>query len=188
VQDDEREQRGVQALEVLPALGHAYERSEPGPVVTQRDSVVVGFEAGSAPGHVKKGGVLLSLGPIEPSGNRVEVETSLWINGLAGQWADLRPRAEGRYVDGDGNERSDGHLLVGEPLRWRRQGKHCGDDPFPCGTRLAPADSLLAVPDAPLREWRYSQCSPALPSSSSLSLSLATSPALTPHLPHRDGR
>lgn len=35
---------------------------------------------------VKKGGVLLSLGPIEPSGNRVEVETSLWINGLARQW------------------------------------------------------------------------------------------------------
>jgi hypothetical protein len=35
---------------------------------------------------VKNGGVLISLGSIEPDGKRVEVETSLWINGLAGQW------------------------------------------------------------------------------------------------------
>jgi hypothetical protein len=28
----------------------------------------------------------LSLGPIDGTGNRVEVANSLWINGLAGQW------------------------------------------------------------------------------------------------------
>jgi hypothetical protein len=53
--------------------------------VPERDAVVVG--AGSAgPGHVKNEGVLITLGPIEGSGKRVEVGNSLWINGLAGQW------------------------------------------------------------------------------------------------------
>jgi hypothetical protein len=54
--------------------------------VASRDSVVVGTKGGSSPGYVKKGGVLLSLGPIEGDGNRVEVGNSLWISGLAGQW------------------------------------------------------------------------------------------------------
>lgn len=54
--------------------------------VAKRDSVVGGTRGGASPGHVKNGGVLISLGPIEPSGKKVEVGTSLWINGLAGQW------------------------------------------------------------------------------------------------------
>jgi hypothetical protein len=53
--------------------------------VASRHSVVVGGSS-SSPGQVKNSGVLISLGPIEPDGERVEVETSLWINGLAGQW------------------------------------------------------------------------------------------------------
>jgi hypothetical protein len=54
--------------------------------VAERDSVVAGKRPGADPGHVKNDGVLISLGPIEPTGRRVEVATSLWINGLAGQW------------------------------------------------------------------------------------------------------
>jgi hypothetical protein len=54
--------------------------------VPERDSVVVGTRSGSSPGHVKNGGVLISLGPIEGNGRRVRVGNSLWINGLAGQW------------------------------------------------------------------------------------------------------
>src|SRR6266508_2969629 len=53
--------------------------------VASRHSVVAGASP-SSPGEVKNGGVLISLGSIEPDGKRVEVETSLWINGLAGQW------------------------------------------------------------------------------------------------------
>lgn len=53
--------------------------------VASRHSVLAGASA-SSPGEVKNGGVLISLGPIDPGGKRVEVETSLWINGLAGQW------------------------------------------------------------------------------------------------------
>jgi hypothetical protein len=53
--------------------------------VVSRHSAVAGASA-SSPGEVKNGGVLISLGPIDPDGKRVEVETSLWINGLAGQW------------------------------------------------------------------------------------------------------
>jgi hypothetical protein len=53
--------------------------------VASRHSAVAGASA-SSPGEVKNGGVLISLGPIDPDGKRVEVETSLWINGLAGQW------------------------------------------------------------------------------------------------------
>jgi hypothetical protein len=54
--------------------------------VAERDLVVIGTQSGSSPGHVKNHGVLISLGPIEGEGDRVEVGTSLWINGLAGQW------------------------------------------------------------------------------------------------------
>jgi hypothetical protein len=54
--------------------------------VSERSSVVVGTDSGKAPGHVKNEGVLISLGPIEGSGTKVEVGNSLWINGLAGQW------------------------------------------------------------------------------------------------------
>ncbi len=53
--------------------------------VPERASAVAGASA-SSPGQVKNGGVLISLGPIQPNGKSVEVETSLWINGLAGQW------------------------------------------------------------------------------------------------------
>jgi hypothetical protein len=54
--------------------------------VAERGSVVVGEDSGKRPGHVKAGGVLISLGPIEGAGDRVEVGNSLWINGQAGQW------------------------------------------------------------------------------------------------------
>jgi hypothetical protein len=54
--------------------------------IADRDSVVVGERPDSDPGHVKNGGVLISLGPIDADAGSVEVETSLWINGLAGQW------------------------------------------------------------------------------------------------------
>jgi hypothetical protein len=53
--------------------------------VALRRSVVAGASA-SSPGKVKNGGVLISLGPIQPAAERVEVEASLWINGLAGTW------------------------------------------------------------------------------------------------------
>lgn len=53
--------------------------------IADRDSVVAG-PAASGPGQVKNGGVLISLGPIEPDGKRVKVEASLWISGLAGEW------------------------------------------------------------------------------------------------------
>jgi hypothetical protein len=54
--------------------------------VAERDAVVTGEHGGTRPGHVKNRGVLVGLGPIEEAGNTVEVQTSLWINGLAGQW------------------------------------------------------------------------------------------------------
>jgi hypothetical protein len=69
---------GVRFLSTLAEL-------PPVEFVASRHSVVAGASA-SSPGEVKNGGVLISLGSIEPDGKRVEVETSLWINGLAGQW------------------------------------------------------------------------------------------------------
>jgi hypothetical protein len=54
--------------------------------VSERDSVVTREHGGSDPGRVKNHGVLIALGPIQTTGNTVEVATSLWINGLAGQW------------------------------------------------------------------------------------------------------
>jgi hypothetical protein len=54
--------------------------------VSERSSVLVGTNSGTAPGNVKNKGVLISLGPIEGSGTKVEVGNSLWISGLAGQW------------------------------------------------------------------------------------------------------
>lgn len=53
--------------------------------VPDRDAAIVGADSGG-PGHVKNEGVLITLGPIEGHGTRVEVGNSLWINGLAGQW------------------------------------------------------------------------------------------------------
>jgi hypothetical protein len=54
--------------------------------VSERSSVLVGTNSGTAPGNVKNSGVLISLGPIEGNGTKIEVGNSLWINGLAGQW------------------------------------------------------------------------------------------------------
>jgi len=70
---------GVRFLSTLAEL-------PPVEFVAERDSVVAGTHSGSSPGHVKNGGVLISLGPIKGDANRVEVANSLWINGLAGQW------------------------------------------------------------------------------------------------------
>jgi hypothetical protein len=37
-------------------------------------------------GSVLNDGVIITLGPIQPSGNRVKVENNLWCGGLCGQW------------------------------------------------------------------------------------------------------
>lgn len=50
--------------------------------VEDRASVIVG----DPPGHVIDNGVLLTLGPIKGVPTRFEVASSLWVNGLAGQW------------------------------------------------------------------------------------------------------
>jgi len=55
--------------------------------VRSRSSAVVGEEAGAAPGHVKAGGVLITLGPIVEEDGEVRVGNSWWMNGLAGQWS-----------------------------------------------------------------------------------------------------
>ena len=54
--------------------------------VRTRNSVVVGENAGSSPGHVRAGGVLITLGPIRGGEGIVRVPNSWWMNGLAGQW------------------------------------------------------------------------------------------------------
>jgi hypothetical protein len=51
--------------------------------VTDRDSVLRGRQGR---GGVVNRGVIVSLGPIAPSGNRVEVANNLWCGGLCGQW------------------------------------------------------------------------------------------------------
>jgi hypothetical protein len=70
--------------------------------VSERAAVVIGTNSGKAIGHVKNNGVLISLGPIEGSGTRVEVGNSLWISGLAGQWQTyvLQARDGAWNVDG----------------------------------------------------------------------------------------
>ena len=47
---------------------------------------MVGEKAGSSPGRVRAGGVLITLGPIVGAGDRVHVANSWWMNGLSGQW------------------------------------------------------------------------------------------------------
>ena len=54
--------------------------------VPSRSSAVVGERAGSSPGHVRAGGVLITLGPIVREEDKVRVANSWWMNGLAGQW------------------------------------------------------------------------------------------------------
>jgi hypothetical protein len=54
--------------------------------VSERAAVIVGKNSTDPIGHVKNKGVLISLGPIEGTGTRVEVGNSLWISGLAGLW------------------------------------------------------------------------------------------------------
>lgn len=70
--------------------------------VPSRSSVVVGEEAGASPGHVKAGGVLVSLGPILQKEGQVHVGNSWWMNGLAGQWSTyvLEERGAGWKVTG----------------------------------------------------------------------------------------
>jgi len=55
-------------------------------VVRTRSSVVVGEKAHSSPGHVRAGGVLITLGPIRGDEGKVRVANSWWMNGLAAQW------------------------------------------------------------------------------------------------------
>lgn len=54
--------------------------------VATRESVVVGDMAGSAPGRVKNGGVLITLGPVVGDGDEVKVANNWWMSGLAGEW------------------------------------------------------------------------------------------------------
>lgn len=54
--------------------------------VAAREEIVVEEMGGASPGRVKGDGVLISLGPVERRDGKVEVATSLWMNGLAGQW------------------------------------------------------------------------------------------------------
>jgi len=54
--------------------------------VPTRRSVVVGEKAHSSPGHVRAGGVLVTLGPIVRGEGKVRVANSWWMNGLAAQW------------------------------------------------------------------------------------------------------
>jgi hypothetical protein len=54
--------------------------------VRTRSSVVVGEKAHSSPGHVRAGGVLITLGPIRGDEGKVRVANSWWMNGLAAQW------------------------------------------------------------------------------------------------------
>jgi hypothetical protein len=51
--------------------------------ITDRSTVV----AGTPPGQVIDGGVLLTLGPVRPHGAQVEVGSNRWVNGLNGWWA-----------------------------------------------------------------------------------------------------
>jgi len=60
------------ALADLPVVRFVHDRTE----------VVIG----DPPGHVINNGVLLTIGPIKGGSARVEVGSSLWVNGLAGQW------------------------------------------------------------------------------------------------------
>jgi hypothetical protein len=54
--------------------------------VPTRESALGGTNSGKRPGQARDGGAVISLGAIERSGRRVEVETSLWVNGLWGTW------------------------------------------------------------------------------------------------------
>jgi hypothetical protein len=51
-----------------------------------RESAVVGTDSGQRPGQARDGGAVVSLGAIKGKGRRVEVASSLWVNGLFGQW------------------------------------------------------------------------------------------------------
>jgi hypothetical protein len=51
--------------------------------IDRRSSVV----AGTPPGQVIHGGVLLTLGPVRPHGAQVEVASNSWVNGLNGRWS-----------------------------------------------------------------------------------------------------
>jgi hypothetical protein len=66
----------VRALEDLPPIEF----------VSERAAVIAGTNSNDPIGHVKNKGVLISLGPIEGTGTKVEVGNSLWISGLAGLW------------------------------------------------------------------------------------------------------
>jgi hypothetical protein len=66
----------VSALEDLPPIEF----------VSERAAVIIGKNSTDPIGHVKNEGVLISLGPIEGTGTKVEVGNSLWLSGLAGLW------------------------------------------------------------------------------------------------------
>jgi hypothetical protein len=53
--------------------------------VAEWKAAVVGTASGR-PGEARDAGALITLGPIEGGGKRVEVGNSLWVNGLWGRW------------------------------------------------------------------------------------------------------
>jgi hypothetical protein len=54
--------------------------------VARRDSAVVGSDSGKRPGEARDGGAVVTLGPVKGGEGRVEVGSSLWINGLSARW------------------------------------------------------------------------------------------------------
>ena len=69
-------------IKLVTALGEL----PPIEFVTERESAVVGTKSGRQPGRARDGGALISLGPVEKPDQRVEVSSSLWVNGLWGRW------------------------------------------------------------------------------------------------------
>lgn len=89
--DPEAQVNGGSSLEVFSETLKAAVRARladlpPVMFVSTRSSVVVGEKAGSSPGHVRTGGVLITLGPILGDEGKVRVANSSWMNGLAAQW------------------------------------------------------------------------------------------------------
>ncbi len=83
---------------VKDGLKKALHNLPPLSFVGARSSVVTG----ELPGHVINRGILVTLGPIRGGEDAVQVGSSYWMNGLAGQWLtyEVRRRDDGWNVVG----------------------------------------------------------------------------------------
>jgi hypothetical protein len=54
--------------------------------VATRDSAVGDTGSGKRPGEARDGGAVVTLAPIKGDERRVEVGSSIWVNGLSGRW------------------------------------------------------------------------------------------------------